>query len=274
MDEAIGAAPACDVDRLRSDALPAPVFQRAVLELLAAVEGVEARGLGPFQIQVEHAGASWRLRLDELFKRYRHAEIDVADAAEEVKAAARLPGARIAAGGPFPRLGRMAALDPGTLRLPCPFDADLAIFFVWELPHGHIPLTDVDLRRDFDGDLERLTAEAFKGLSDKTTQVPAESQGEAAQRVLGYVSGDGFDAARALLPELLAALTEWIPGRLHILIPTRDLLMVLGDEDPAFLAEGRAHARSLFEAAGEERLSPRLYALTESGLRIAEPIGP
>lgn len=271
MDGATSASPSCEGDRLRPDALPAPAFQRAVLNLLAELEGVEARSLGPFQIQVDHGGARWELRLDELFKRYRHAEIEVAEAADEVKAAARLPGALVAPAGPFPRLARSEVLDPSTLRLPCPFDPDLSVFFVWELPHGHIPLTELDLRRDFGGDMERLKTEAFGALGDRTTQVPAESQGEGARLVLGFVSGDGFDAARALLPELLEAMTEWIPGRLHVILPSRDLLMVLGDEDPDFLAEGAAHADALFRAAGEERLSPRLYRLTEQGLAIAQP---
>ncbi|HQZ70993.1 MAG TPA: hypothetical protein PK826_06690 [Anaerolineae bacterium] len=274
MDGSTGVAPGCDGDRLRPDALPAPVFQRAVLSLIGEVEGAEARSLGPFQIQLDHDGACWRLRLDELFKRYRHGEIEVADAAEEIKAAARLPGARLVAAGPLPRLARAASLDPSTLRLPCPFDPELSVFFVWELPHAHIPLTALDLRREYGGDLERLQEEAFDRLADKTTQIPAESQGEDARRALGYVSGDGFDAARSLLPELLLAMAEWVPGRLHFIIPTRDLLLVLGDEDPAYPAEGAAHARALFEAAGEERLSPKLYVLTGQGPRIVQATEP
>lgn len=271
MDGATSTSPACEGDRLRPDALPAPAFQRAVLNLLADLEGVEAKSLGPFQVQVDHGGARWQLRLDELFKRYRHGELEVAQAADEVKAAARLPGALVAPSGPFPRLARSEALDPSTLRLPCPFDPDLSVFFVWELPHGHVPLSELDLRRDFGGDLDRLQAAAYGALGDRTTLVPAESQGEGPQLVLGFVSGDGFDAARALLPELLEALAEWIPGRLHVILPTRDLLMVLGDADPEFLTEGAAHAAALFRAAGEERLSPRLYRLTDEGLAIADP---
>lgn len=272
MDGSTDVASSCEGGRLRPDALPAPAFQRAVLALIGDVEGAEARSLGPFQIQLDHAGSRWQLRLDELFKRYRHGEIEADDAAEEIKAAARLPGARLAAAGPFPRLSRAAALDPSTLALPCAFDPELAVFFVWELPHSHVPLTAQDLRREFDGDLERLRQSAFDGLADKTTRIPAESQGEGARRALGYVSGDGFDAARSLLPELLEAMAEWVPGRLHFIIPTRDLLMVMGDEDPSFPADGEAHARALFAAAGEERLSPRLYALTEKGPRIVLPV--
>jgi hypothetical protein len=217
-------------------------------------------------IEVAHGGQRWDLRLDELFKRYRHGALEPAGAAEEVKAAVRLPGASIDVGGPFPRLARPEALDPSTLRRPCPFDPDLAVFYVWELPHGHIPLTRSDLRRDFDDRLDLLDERAMAALSRRSTEVPAESQGEGEERVLGYVSGDGLDASRALLTDLLRAMSEWIAGRAHVAIPSRDVLMVLGDADPRFLREGREEIERLYERAGPERLSARLYVLGPEGL--------
>lgn len=262
----------CDGHCLSPDSLPAPQFQRRVLGLLAAVPGVQARSLGPFQIRTQHGEQRWDLRLDELFKRHRHGELTAEEAAREVEAAMRLPQAQDLAAGPFPRLARADALHPSTLRLPCPFDPDLAVFFVWELPHGHIPLTQVDLDRDQGGRLADLVNGALAALSARTQDLPPLTQGEGDRLLLGYVSGDGFDAARALLPELLEALQGCLTGRLHLVIPSRDLFMALGDADPDFLAGAAAHARQLYAQAGDVRLSPRLYAWTGESLEVVEVV--
>lgn len=262
----------CDGLGLRPDSLPAPQFQRRILELLAAVPGVQARSLGPFQIQTQHGDQRWDLRLDELFKRHRHGELTADEAAREVQAAMRLPEAEDLAAGPFPRLARVEALHPSTLRLPCPFDPDLAVFFVWELSHGHIPLTQVDLDRDHGGRLVDLLDGALAALSARTQEQPPQSQGEGDRLVLGFVSGDGFDAARALLPELLEALQGCLTGRLHLIIPSRDLFMVLGDADADFLSGAAAHARQLYGQAGDERLSSRLYAWTGESLEAVDVV--
>ena len=262
----------CDGHGLSPDSLPAPQFQRRVLELLAAVSGVQARSLGPFQIRTQYGEQRWDLRLDELFKRHRHGELTAEEAAREVQAAMRLPQAEGLAAGPFPRLARVEALHPSTLRLPCPFDPDLAVFFVWELAHGHIPLTQVDLDRDHGGRLAELVEPALAALSARTQDLPPLTQGEGDRLLLGYVSGDGFDAARALLAELLEALQGCLTGRLHLVIPSRDLFMVLGDADADFLAGAAAHARQLYAQAGDVRLSPRLYAWTGESLKVVEVV--
>lgn len=265
-------ASGCDGRGLSPDSLPAPEFQRGILSVLGAVPGVRAQSLGPFRIQTRHGDERWELRLDELFKRHRHGELTVEEAAREVQAAMRLPAARDLAAGPYPRLGRAEALHSTTLRLPCPFDPELAVFFVWELPHGHIPLTQVDLDRDHGGRWVDLLDEALAALNLRSQDTPPHSQGEGDRLVLGFVSGDGFDAARALLPELLEALQGCLTGRLHLIIPSRDLFMVLGDADPEFLAGAAAHARQLYGQAGEERISPRLYAWTGDALEaVAAP---
>ncbi len=268
--EAESAIDSCDPEHghgLRADALPAPQFQRRILSALDALDDVTARSLGPFRLQVEHAGKVFRLRIDEVFKNYRHERIEVDDAIEELKAAAGLPGAAMESSGPFPRLAPRGSLDPQIYSEACPFDEDLCVFYVRDLPHGHIPIfrDQVEESRAGWGRPSALRAQASTALSIRSQQVPAEGKGKGLHAVIGFNSGDGFDAARALLPDLMQALDEWLPGRPLVAIPTRDVLMAVGDEDPAFLAEAREHVRRLYEES-PERLSPRWYRIGEAGL--------
>jgi hypothetical protein len=250
---------------LRPDALPGPAFQRGILQALLELPDVSAASAGPFRIQVGHGALQLQLRLDELFKRYRHAEIELVDAVEEIKAGLKLPGAAIEAAGPFPRLARPDRLDPAIYRETCPFDPQLCIFYVRELAHGHVPLLGAEVRGGWSGAPERLAREALANLAERNAEVPAEQRGEEAERTVGYASGDGFDAARLLLPGLAEAMDAWLPGRGHFGIPTRDLLMAVGDEDPEFLAGAGAHLRETYRHAGELALSEGWYVLDAEG---------
>jgi hypothetical protein len=293
------ADPTCDPHTdLQPDALPAPAFQRAVLAGIGAYPGVAGTSLGPFRIRVSSSTADTdtdtdtdteirtdlnaEVHLDELFKDYRHGRIAVGGAVEEIAAALGLPGAAARAAGPFPRLARRGELDPGICHQPCPFDPELVVYYVRELPHSrrHVPIRAAELPLNGVGadgagsgevwaDAAALHAAALAKLSERTHQVPADSQGEGARLVIGYNSGDGFDAARALLPDLMGALAGWLPGRMHVALPTRDLLFAVGDADPEFLAGARAHARQAYEA-GPERLSALWYVWGADGLAVMD----
>lgn len=273
------ADPICDPQTdLRPDALPAPAFQRAVLAGIGAYPGVAGRSQGPFRIRVSITVDGTEIRsdrhaevhLDELYKDYRHGRITVAGAVEEIAAALGLPGVAVPAAGPFPRLARPGDIDPGIYQQPCPFDPALVVYYVRELPHSgrHMPLGTAEIQA-YGADAGALHAMALANLSERTRQVPADSQGEAARLVIGFNSGDGFDAARALLPDLMGALAGWLPGRMHLALPTRDLLFAVGDADAEFLAGARAHGREAYEA-GPERLSARWYVWGEEGLAVLE----
>jgi hypothetical protein len=255
----------CNPESLRPDALPGPAFQRGILRALVDNPAVEARSLGPFRIQVETRDEAYQVRLDEQFKRYRHRELELEDAIEEIKAALKLPGSAIEAAGPFPRLARPESLDPATYREPCPFDPELVVFFVRELPTSHMPLTAGEVRSGWSGAPERLFPDALANLGERTETVSATSQGQGDELTIGFASGDGFDAARLLLPSLCEALDAWLPGRSLVAIPSRDLLMAIGDSDPDFVAAARAHVQATFESAGEHALSPRWYQITPEG---------
>ena len=269
--EASGPVAACEPHHLRAGALPGPEFQRGILRDLGVIEGVEARSIGPFRIQVGVRDEAYHVRLDEQFKRYRHGEIEPRDAVEEIKAALKLPGAAIEAAGPFPRLARPEALDAATHRLPCPFDPDLVVFFVRELPTGHLPISVAELRAGWSGAAEGLLDESLANLSQRSAALSPSRQGEGVALNIGFASGDGFDAARLLLPGLAEALGAQLPGRAHFGIPSRDLLMGVGDADPDFLSDAGEHLRARHASAGAEALSPRWYVLDAAGRLAIAP---
>ncbi len=256
---------ACDGTRLRADGLAAPEFQRAVLASLAARPDLAPVSLGPFRVRVTYGQRAFEVRLDELFKRHRHGEVTPDDAAEEIKAALGVPGAAVRAAGPFPRLVPVADVPPGAHTLPCPFDPALAIFFVRTLPSGHVPLRSTDV-----ADGSELWSRALANLRDLTLPLPVEADGEGPALVLRFATGDGLDAARALLGDLMLTMAGWVQGRAHVALPARDLLVMVGDADPAALAATRSwvaecHAHDPFP------LSPRWYGVAPNGALCPPP---
>lgn len=262
--------PACEPGRdLRPDVLPAPAFQRAVLRALAERSDLAAASRGPFRIRVERGPEAWDVRLDEPFRRYRHGETEPGAVALEILAAVAAPDAPISAAGPFPRLARPEDLDPETHRIPCPFDPGLCVFYVRVVPQGHVALSRTEAA-DWPSP-EALQAAALAALAEALGDAPPVAQGAGDRRVLGFNAGDGFEAARALLPGLAESLARALPGRMHLAIPSRDLLMALGDADPAFLAGARAHVAERYDES-PVRLSPRWYRLGPEGLTpVPEP---
>jgi hypothetical protein len=257
VDGGSSAGTACDGSQLRPAALAAPAFQRALLGLLAATPGVTVHGLGPFRIRIFHQRSTYDVRLDELYKRYRHGLVEVPGVVDELKAAVGVPGSAVLARGPYPRLARLADVPPSAYRQACPFDPELALFFVRELPSGHIPLSDSELP-----DPAALAEAALAELRQRTLDTPGDADGEGAALCLRYQSGDGFDAARLLLPDLLGSMATLLSGRLLAAVPCRDLLLVLGDSDPAVVAAAKAEVAGRY-AEDPYPISPRWYTLEE-----------
>ncbi len=254
---------------LRPDALAAPAFQRAVLAALVTdgslLAVAEAR---PFRARITYAGAAYEVLLDEVFKRYRHGEIEPDDAAEEIKAAIGVPGARIERRGPFPVLERRDATAPGVYALPCPFDDTLSIIHIWAVPSGHSPISqDEVVARWSDGS---LYAQALDALRERTESVPAVGEGEGDRLVISYRAGDGLDAAAILLPDLRAEMADWVSGAPRFAIPERDVLILFGNADPEVVEHMRGVAAGMFEHAGPTAgLTPRIFGLDSTGELVA-----
>lgn len=260
-------APSCD-DVLRDDALPAPAFQRAVLAALVAEPEIALIDARPFRARIRYDGAAYDILLDDLFRRYRHSELEIEDAADEIMAALGVPGARSVRRGPFPFLERRELTAPGVHVTPCAFDDTLAVLYIWALPSGHRPIARAEVDAGWpDGSLPSV---ALQALSDRTAAVPALREGEGSRLIFSYRTGDGLDAATILLPDLRAEMAGWVPGAPRFAIPHRDALIVFGAEDEAVVAHMRAVVAEMFEhASPAARLTPRLFGLGPDGELVA-----
>ncbi|MCB9176618.1 MAG: hypothetical protein H6648_05600, partial [Caldilineae bacterium] len=136
---------------------------------------------------------------------------------------------------------------------------------------GHLPIGVAELRAGWSGRAEGLLDEALANLGERSAALSASRRGEGAARNIGFASGDGFDAARLLLPGLAETLGAWLPGRAHFGIPSRDLLMAVGDADPAVLSDAGEYLRSCHARAGAEALSPHWYQLDAAGRLAIAP---
>jgi hypothetical protein len=230
---------------------------------LAAAQ-LAVRSEAPFRIEVVRDQRSVHVRLDTMYKRYRHGEVETAALVEEIKAALGHPNAAVETLGPFPRLVRADRLDPMAIAVPCPFDAELAVQFVRELPHGFLGLGPDEASAWASADA--LLREASANLLERTQRLEIEGRGGGAQLTMGYATGDGYDAARTLLTDHLRAMSEWLEGSPLVAIPSANMLMLLGDADIDFVAEARSYVADTYERDAEP-LSPHLYELATEGLR-------
>ena len=254
---------------LTENALTAPAFQRAVLKTLVDDGQLSIAEVRPFRARIVYQDASFDVRLDEVFKRYRHGELEPGDAAEEIKAALGVPGARVERRGPFPLLERSEATAPGVHARPCPFDEELSIISVWAVPSGHVPITSSEIPERWT-DADQLHAEALDALRERTEAVPALGEGEGDRLMISYRAGDGLDAAALLLPDLRAEMAAWVPGQPRFAIPERDVLILFGSADPEVVEHMRDVARGMFEHASPTvRLTPRIFGLDDDGELIA-----
>ena len=251
-------AATCD-ELMRENALSAIDFQKTVLRALIEVEGLSLESARPFLARMRFEGTPYTIRLDGAYKRYRHGEVEPSVAAEEIKAALGLPGVEVEREGPYPRLARRSDLAPEVFALDCDFDPELAIHFVWVLPHGHVPIRAAEVARDWP-DPRRLWANALEALRARTEGAPATGVGEGCERLLRWHHGDGLDAAALLLPDLREEVAGWVEGSLLMAAPARDLLVALGDADEAHVDRVTEEVREAYEKLPEP-ISPRLYAV-------------
>jgi uncharacterized protein YtpQ (UPF0354 family) len=102
-------------------------------------------------------------------------------------------------------------------------------------------------------DLHQRAIENLRRRTDDRVTYTAVGEGE--QRLFIFNSGDGYDATRVLLADVLADWAREIPGRLVIGIPNRDFLIAFSDANSEVLRGVAAQVQS--DAAQRE------YGLTE-----------
>jgi uncharacterized protein YtpQ (UPF0354 family) len=111
-------------------------------------------------------------------------------------------------------------------------------------------------------DLHQQAIENLRRRTDERVTYTAVGAGE--QRLFIFNSGDGYDATRLLLSDVLADWAREVPGRLVIGIPNRDFLIAFSDANSEVLRGVAAQVQS--DAAQRE------YSLTEQLFTLANGV--
>jgi uncharacterized protein YtpQ (UPF0354 family) len=114
-----------------------------------------------------------------------------------------------------------------------------------------------------------LRDRALVNLRRRTVDIRYTTAGERNQRLFIFNSGDGFDATRLLLTEMLTQWARMLPGQLVIGIPNRDFLIAFSDSDPDILQAiaMQIQADSAQQANG---LTDQLFTLIKGQIREYE----
>jgi len=144
------------------------------------------------------------------------------------------------------------------------FLADLMITYVIdeERSFAYINEDHLDRWKVSVEDLHRQAIENLRRRTDDRVTYTAVGAGE--QRLFIFNSGDGYDATRLLLSDVLADWAREVPGRLVIGIPNRDFLIAFSDANSEVLRGVAAQVQS--DAAQRE------YGLTEQLFTLANGV--
>jgi uncharacterized protein YtpQ (UPF0354 family) len=135
------------------------------------------------------------------------------------------------------------------------FLADLMIAYVIDEERSFAYINEDHLER-WKVPIIDVHQQAIENLRRRTDdRVTYTAVGEGEQRLFIFNSGDGYDATRVLLADVLADWAREVPGRLVIGIPNRDFLIAFSDANSEVLRGVAAQVQS--DAAQRE------YGLTE-----------
>ena len=135
------------------------------------------------------------------------------------------------------------------------FLGDLMIAYVIDEDRSVAYINEEHLER-WGVSIHDLHAQAVVNLRRRTdANVTYTTVGAGEQRLFIYNSGDGYDAARLLLSDVLSGWARDLPGQLVIGIPNRDFLIAFSDANPEIL---RAVAAQVQADAAQQQ-----YGLTE-----------
>ena len=119
-------------------------------------------------------------------------------------------------------------------------------------------------------DVQEVHARAITNLGRRTReQVDYTATGEGEQRIFIFNGGDGYDATRLLLTDVLAAWARELPGHLVIGIPNRDFMIGFSDANSEIL-QRIAQQIQADAAAREYGITDQLFTLDASEIREYE----
>ncbi len=147
-----------------------------------------------------------------------------------------------------------------------PFADNLSVVYVADAPAAMRYITEADLRVQ-GWTPQHLDAVALENLRLRIATTPFSQANQGRQVAIISATGDGYDAARILVPGLREMLAQRLPGRMLFGIPTRDILVAIGDADPAYVKQVAQRVRDDYESRPFP-LSPHLYTMDGDQARI------
>jgi uncharacterized protein YtpQ (UPF0354 family) len=146
------------------------------------------------------------------------------------------------------------------------FLANLIIAYVIDEPRSVTFINEGHLER-WDVGVADIHERALQNLRRRTlAQVDYVAVGEGEQRIFIFNSGDGYDATRLLLTDLLAGWARDVPGSLVVGIPNRDFLIGFSDANPEILERIAQQVQA--DAAGREYgITDQLFTLDGGEVR-------
>ncbi|MFN8475059.1 MAG: DUF1444 family protein [Anaerolineae bacterium] len=147
-----------------------------------------------------------------------------------------------------------------------PFADKLSVVYVADAPSIMRYITQADLRTQ-GWTAQNLDEVALENLRERANTTAFTQANQGMQTAFISATGDGYDAARILLPALHQVLAQRVWGRLLFGIPTRDILVVIGDGDAAYVKQVAARVRNDFESRPFP-LSPHLYTMDQGQAHV------
>ena len=146
------------------------------------------------------------------------------------------------------------------------FLADLMIAYVIDEERSFAYINEDHLER-WGISVQDLHEQAIENLRRRTDdRVTYTTVGAGEQQLFIFNSGDGYDATRLLLADVLADWAKEVPGRLVIGIPNRDFLIAFSDANSEVLRGVAAQVQS--DAAQREYgLTEQLFTLVNGVVR-------
>ena len=146
------------------------------------------------------------------------------------------------------------------------FLGDLMIAYVIDEGRSVAYINDEHLER-WGVSVQDLHAQAIENLRRRTDEhVKYTTVGAGDQRLFIYSSGDGYDASRLLLADVLAQWAREMPGHLVIGIPNRDFLIAFSDANPEILRAVAAQVQA-DSAQRQYGLTDQLFTLEQGVVR-------
>jgi uncharacterized protein YtpQ (UPF0354 family) len=148
------------------------------------------------------------------------------------------------------------------------FLADLIITYVIDEQNSVSYINENHLEQ-WSISVQDLHEQAIENLRRRTQRVASVSAGEGEQRLFIFNTGDGYDASRLLLTDLLIGWARQLSGNLVIGIPNRDFLIAFSDSDQGIL-QNIAHQIQADSVQRERGLTEQLFTLSKGQIREYE----